>query len=254
MLDNSLARRRSFASARARITLMTLTMGLWATAASAQHLSNHPVPSSVSGNGTPNRTLVKPASANDAVHAVSFGEDSDDPCYFQVKFRDVATFTDQGSLTFSECDGHKVGDIRTVSLPRGVFATGVRICLNTGEDKLKGIQLIAAYRDCILGAETVAVASSCTVNNISGVEYRVCNQDASPYTQRSCSLPVTSYFERPNCRGSRHDEPDQDWEKIVSCPNGMIATGMKLHARDGSGDRNMIDGVQLQCDTLVPGN
>jgi hypothetical protein len=32
----------------------------------------------------------------------------------------------------------------------------------------------------------------------------------------------------------------------------MLATGMALRTIDGSGDRKMIDGVALVCDTLVP--
>lgn len=221
------------------------------------HLSNQPVPSAATSGKTPtNKTLAKEASSNDAVYSVTIGEDSDDPCYMEIKYRDVATLETQSSLKFSECAGHKVGDLLTTSLPRGAFATGVRICLNSDGDKLKGIQLIGAYDDCVLGAESVKVPSSCSsVHNFSGIEYRICDPDAPPFKTVSCNIPISSNpLERPNCPGSKHDEPDNDWEKIVSCPPKMVATGMKLRTIDGSGKRKMIDGVSLVCDTLVPPN
>jgi hypothetical protein len=199
--------------------------------------------------------LSKPASANDAIYGVTVGEDSDDPCFFEVKYRDVATSATQSSLTFSECDGHKAGDLLTVTLPSGAFVTGARICLNSGGDKLKGIQLIGNYRDCVLGAESVLVAPSpCTPGHQSGHEFQLCDNDAPPYVERSCTVPVEPFKEQENCPGRSNDQPDEDWEKVVSCPNRMVATGMKLHTRDGSGRREMVDGVQLQCDMLVSGN
>lgn len=221
-----------------------------------QHLANRPVPSATSGKAPTNKTLTKEAWANDAIYGVTIGEDSDDPCYMQIKYRDLATLETQSSLIFSGCAGHKVGDLLTASLPRGVFATGVRICLNSASDKLKGIQLIGAYDDCVLGAESVSrVPNSCSsVHSYSGIEYRVCDPDSPPFVTVSCNIPVTSFRERPNCQGSRHDEPDNDWEKVVSCPPRMVATGMKLRTIDGSGKRTMIDGVALECDTLVPPN
>jgi hypothetical protein len=224
--------------------------------ASVQHLLNKSVPTATSGKAPTNKTLTKAASENDAVYAVTIGEDSDDPCYMEIKYRDVATQGTQSSLKFSECAGHKVGDLLTASLPNGAFATGVRICLNSAGDKLKGIQLIGGYDDCVLGAESISgIPNSCSsVHNYSGIEYRVCDPDSPPYVTVSCSIPLTKFVERPNCRGSKHDEPDNDWEQVVSCPAKMVATGMKLRTIDGSGKRKMIDGVALVCDTLVPPN
>ena len=56
-----------------------------------QHLSDHPVPTSTSGKTPKNRTLAKAAAANGAIYGVTIGEDSDDPCYMEIKYRDVAT-------------------------------------------------------------------------------------------------------------------------------------------------------------------
>lgn len=228
--------------------ILTLSSAAW-----AQTLLNKPITSPTSGKSPTNTTLSKSASAKGAVYAVTIGEDSDDPCYMQIKYRDVATNGTQSSLTFSECDGHKVGGQMTASLPSGAFVTGARICLNSGGDKLKGIQLIGGYSDCVLGATSVSgVPSSCSgVVKISGHDYQLCNDDSPPFITVSCSTPITSFVERTNCQGSKHDQPDSDWEDVVSCQDGMVATGMKLRSIIGSGKRKMIDGVALVCDTLV---
>jgi hypothetical protein len=239
------------------LSVICLSLAWPADVAAAQHLLNRPVSSATSGKTPTNKTLTKAASANGAVYAVTIGEDTDDPCYMEIKYRDVATQGTQSSLKFSECDGHKVGDLLTPSLPSGAFATGVRICLNSGGDKLKGIQLIGGYDDCLLGAESISgIPNSCSsVHNYSGIEYRVCDTDSHPFVTVSCNLPLTSFVERPNCRGLKHDEPDNDWEKVVSCPSSrMVATGMKLRTINGSGNRKMIAGVALVCDTLVTSN
>jgi hypothetical protein len=78
-------------------------------------------------------------------------------------------------------------------------------------------------------------------------------EQASTYLQAvSCDRSLTSFVKRPHCPGPRRKPPDEDWEKEASCPAKMVATGMKLRTIDSSGDRKMIDGVALVCDTLVP--
>jgi hypothetical protein len=217
-----------------------------------QHLSDHPVSTSPSGKAPTNKTLTKAASANGAIYGVTIGEDTDDPCYMEIKYRDVATQEAQTSLKFSECAGHKVGDPLTPSLPSGAFVTGVQICLNSAGNKLKGIELIGNYDACILGAETVTVAVPPCTPASGGVEYNICDPDAPAFKTVSCDRSLTSFVKRPHCPGPRREPPDEDWEKEVSCPARMVATGMKLRTIDGSGDRKMIDGVALVCDTLVP--
>lgn len=217
-----------------------------------QHLSDHPVPTSTSGKTPTNETLAKAASTNGAIYGVTIGEDTDDPCYMEIKYRDVATQEAQTSLKFSECAGHTVGDPLTPSLPSGAFVTGVQICLNSAGNKLKGIELIGNYDACILGAETVTVAVPPCTPASGGVEYNICDPDAPAFKTVSCDRSLTSFVKRPHCPGPRREPPDEDWEKEVSCPARMVATGMKLRTIDGSGDRKMIDGVALVCDTLVP--
>jgi hypothetical protein len=215
-------------------------------------LLNKPVPTLTSGKAPTNKTLTKAASANGAIYGVTIGEDTDDPCYMEIKYRDVATQEAQTSLKFSECAGHKVEDPLTPSLPSGAFVTGVQICLNSAGNKMKGIELIGNYDACILGAETVTVAVPPCTPTSGGVEYNICDPDAPAFKTVSCDRSLTSFVKRPHCPGPRREPPDEDWEREVSCPAGMVATGMKLRTIDGSGDRKMIDGVALVCDTLVP--
>lgn len=236
------------------LSIICLSLAVPAREATAQRLAGKPTTSDTSGKSPTNRTLSKAASANGVLFAVTIGEDSDDPCHMEIKYQDVATRAAQSTLKLSECAGHKVGDLLTASLPSGVFVTGVRICLNSGRDKLKGIQLIGGFGDCVLGAESYnGVPASCSsVVKISGHDYRLCNDDSPSFITVSCSTPITDFVERPNCQGSKHDQPDSDWEKVVSCPPRTVATGMKLRTIDGSGDRKMINGVALVCDTLIP--
>jgi hypothetical protein len=232
--------------------LVTAAAISWASVASANHLATPSGSSATSGRTPTNKTLSKSYSANETIYAVTIGEDSDEPCYMQIKYRDANTSATQNSLTFNECDGHKVGDMQTASLPAGTYVTGVRICLNSDRNRMKGIQLIGGYGDCVLGAESTTVSTpDCSrVVKVSGLDYRTCTPGGPSYRTMSCSIPLTDWVERPNCPGSKYDIPDNTWEKVVSCPDKMVATGMKLRTINGDGDRLGIDGIALECHTL----
>ena len=236
-----------------RAAMMTVAMTCWATLACAEHLTSNVGSSDTSGRSPTNKTLTKSYTENDAIYGVTIGEDSDEPCYLQIKYRDVNSASTAGSLTFNECDGHKVGDLKTASLPGGAHVTGVRICLNSDRNRLKGIQLIGGYGDCVKGAESVTVSmpDCSSVVNINGLDYRTCSTGGPSYRTLSCGLPLTDWVERPNCPGSKYDIPDSTWEKVVSCPDKMVAVGMKLRTTNGDGDRLGIDGIALDCRLLV---
>jgi hypothetical protein len=124
--------------------------------------------------------------------------------------------------------------------------------LNSGRDKMKGIQLIARYDSCVMGEKTVEVSrSACTPLKQNRSEFDLCSNSlpATPIVL-TCSDRSTdlrgSFFERTNCPGSK-GAPDQDWAAEVSCPIGMVASGMKLSTRGSGGGRTMIDGVALEC-------
>jgi hypothetical protein len=223
-------------------------------------LTGSPSTTAFSGRGGANRTLSKSASMNDAIYGVEIAERSDDPCFLRIKYRDVASGAEGSSLRFAECSDNNNNEgtsdsRRGVSLPSGAFVTGVRICLNADRDKMKGIQLLGRYGGCLLGQEKVYVApAACSpVFKVSGHEYRLCNTDQPNYVGLDCSQTSTSvsdHYERTNCPGTK-EGPDRDWETRVSCPDLMVATGMKLSTRQSGGGREMIDGIALECHRLA---
>lgn len=201
-------------------------------------------------------SFTKPESDNDAIFAVEMGERSDDPCYLKMKFRDVETGT-ESAKTYNECSGNEKS-LKTISLPKGSFITGVRVCLNSAEDKIKGIQLIGNYEACITGADTVTLelAPCSSVIDTGSHDYRLCSNDGPTYKTVSCNSLGTykpdPYYERTNCQGDKDKNgPDNDWETTVYCPSRQVATGMKLNTREGGGNRRMFNGIALVCTTML---
>jgi hypothetical protein len=113
-------------------------------------------PTAVSGRTGTNRTLSKPASDNDTLFGVEISERSDDPCFLKARYRDVATGAETSSLRFAACSDNNNNEgtnssRKVVILSEGFFVNAVRICLSSDRDKMKGIQLLGTYEDCILG-------------------------------------------------------------------------------------------------------
>ena len=173
-----------------------------------------------SGRKGGERTLSKAASINQAIYGAEMAERSDDPCFLMLKYRNVATGSTGSSLRFAGCDDNnnnegKQPSRRYVALPSGAVVTGARICLNSGRDKLKGLQLIGAYGACLLGEEKVYVETAPCSNVVKagGQEYRICDPDQPSYIALDCrSAGVSDSFERTNCPGTNRG-PDADWNR-----------------------------------------
>jgi hypothetical protein len=241
---------------------LTLSFCAPAVYAGSAQISGTTGTTAFSGIGGVDRTLTKAASANDAIFAVEVAERSDDPCFLEARYRDVATGVEEASRRFAECNDSNNNEGTTSSrsilvLPAGTFVTGVRICLNSDRDKMKGIQIIGRYSGCILGlGQYVAPAPCSYVFTMNGMDYRVCDPDAPTYVELDCDEPaatVSNYLERTNCQGD-NDGPDSDWESTVSCADGKVATGIRLSTTAGGGGRTMINGVGLECTALTVGN
>jgi hypothetical protein len=186
----------------------------------------------------------------------------------ELKYVDVVTRQAQNSIKFADCagkDGNPKAGVasarRDLNLTGGRLATGVRVVLNKDGDKLKGIQLIGSFGECVLGDRefTLAVSDCSSVFGVAPyrkdtLEYRLCNTGDQPSSITvSCSDPRVAsnpWFERTNAVGSNKG-PDSDWAKTASCPKGMVATGMKLNLAKGSGGRQMISGLALECNALM---
>ncbi|MGI9509324.1 MAG: hypothetical protein ACR2QJ_08245 [Geminicoccaceae bacterium] len=212
----------------------------------------------LSGKRGAETILEKKPPEDFAIYGLEAAERSDDPCYLKVKYRDV-----DGSETttqeFKECAGRKDGkgttkSHRTVSLPDFMWAVGARVCMNKG--KIKGIQLIGEYEECLLGAETVSVPAPCSRQfKQNGSDQGIACPDPEDrrHVERICgntSLYRGAYFARPNCPGHKLTVPDEDWAKEVLCPAGQVATGVQLSTADGGGDRKLINGLGLRCRTI----
>lgn len=207
-------------------------------------------------HGADKRTLAPSSTSNEALFGVEIAERSDDPCFLRARYRNIATGSDGANVRFAECDDNNNDEgtndsRRTLMMPSGGFVTGVRICMNSQQDKMKGIQLIGRYSACLLGEEKVYVSPApCSqVFKSSGIEYRLCDTDQPNYQTLSCntgSSTLSVHYERTNCQGNSNG-PDSDWEEAVNCPDRMVATGMRLNHREGTGGRRIITGVALDC-------
>ena len=75
---------------------------------------------------------------------LEWGEKSDEPCRIAHFSRDMNAANPDESRSYEDidrCDGYGGGADKRVKLGGGAFVTGLRVCLNGGEDRVKGIQL-----------------------------------------------------------------------------------------------------------------
>ena len=219
-------------------------------------LEGEPASTGFSGYGGAELTLSKPVSENDAIFGVEMAERNDDPCFLRLRYRDVTTGEERSSKYFAECDDNNSDRGRDASrisatLPADMVVTGASICLNTQRDKLKGLELRAKFRECVRGENTanVSLEQCASVFRQGSMEYRLCMTGHPRYNALSCSSSrstINRYFERPACRGTNRG-PDSDWEQIIECPEGSVATGFKVSTRSSDGERVLIDGLALEC-------
>ncbi|MEO1230030.1 MAG: hypothetical protein AAFZ18_14085 [Myxococcota bacterium] len=202
-------------------------------------------------SGSRKVTLSRDYTLNQAIYGMRIGERSDDPCYLQVKWRNLTSGT-TSTREYNECDTSPTSASRAdIEYPPPFLVTGVRACLNSSRTKLKGLQLLFSPKDCIASLS----------NSYTGKE-RQCRLEWNPDTaqleevcelvdvQRACT-PDSLHFdggykERPNCVGNNRG-PDDDWEPERLCPSGQVATGITLNERNGGGNREMFNGIRLIC-------
>ena len=184
-----------------------------------------------SGGEGSDRILRRNVSENRALTGLVLAERSDDPCHLTTRFRRISNnqfFAGTGGMF--DCGGSDgTGTNRSreqIDLPANFFATGVRVCLNNGGDKIKGVELGGIRRDCIgMGVPELQANPSCRTH---------------------------VFFERRNCVGSDSGLPDQDWVAAATCPLQHYAIGVQLSTRASGGNRRMIDGIGLKCARVIP--
>ena len=165
----------------------------------------------ISGFSGSKFTRGNPASTNTAVFAILSNERSDEPCYVAVGTENIndATMDTIPVPAIDLCGpkGPKSGTLHADFLDTNaggsddrVFVSGVRVCMDRGDDKVKGIHVRGKR-----------ITTSGTL------------VDFSPDAQDS----------RTNCH-------QDHWKSWVNCSTGQIATAVDLYFSPGNTPRSLI--------------
>lgn len=171
----------------------------------AVELTGDPSSSGLSGFPGSKFTLGDPNSSRRALVGVVSRERSDEPCFVSVGWEDVNQFGTNGAVTKELCGGKGATSgtmgatyANTGGVANRVFITGVQVCMNRGDDRIKGIHLRGQR---ITDASTL-------------VNFGPDAQDT-----------------RTNCH-------QDHWKRWVSCPAGKIATAAIIHFEAGNTPRS----------------
>jgi hypothetical protein len=181
------------------------------------------------------------ASQQQALSTVGGREQSNDPCYLGVFYKDfTSAANDQPKHEFLGCssnDGQgSLESFLAPSIPDGYFVTSLAVVLDKDNNKVKGFWIKGSPAACLAGL------SSATVPSLSGGTQTI-NCSGSAATKESAQ-------ERPNAIGNNTDEFDSDWESKVHCPAGTVATGVALNIEQGFGNKQVYSGLALRCRTI----
>ena len=188
-----------------------------------------------SGRNVEDRVLRRVLSEDVGLTGIVMRERSDEPCHLEANYSRIGNHTDfPGTGGYFECGNTSTGTSgsqKKIDLPSPYYAVGIQVCMNSANDKVKGVALIGKTRDCILSGST---ASSC--------------------------YNFDTFFERTNCVGNDVDSngdpigPDTDWEATAECDDDEVAIGIRIsdRANGGGGGRRQIDGLGLKCARVVP--
>lgn len=162
-------------------------------------------------SGSSSRTLTTHA----GIHGITWSEDKDKPCDIEVDAKELVDGRQAGDSKtavlaadghFEICKGSK-GNAKTVQFSNSrYFLHGIGVCTtdhkDSADNRLKGIRIYATE-----------VKANGTLN-------RMNNYEQNKHT---------------NCN-------DKYWRTPVYCPSGYIASGLKVHHRDG-----YFTGIGLKC-------
>lgn len=135
---------------------------------------------------------------------IRFGERSDAPCFFVAAVRELNAPSQAPNQAARDLcggkDGVNNGTILEVGFPgqNDTYITGLRVCLNNGNDRVKGIEV----RGKIVRDEGSLV-------------------DDPNWRRRA----------RPNC-------PNDGWKRWTDCPDGQVAVGLSIAFDGGNNPRS----------------
>lgn len=236
------------------ISFLFVDEAMLTTEASAQEFgfaNENLTPTGISGTGQQDETLQAAVARNSRLWGVMWGERNDSPCHLQLWYERLETGARSGRVEWRDCSDKANRRMstersrRNVSVPEGIFITGLQACVN--RNKVKGIRLSAEHGACVLGEDVML--------NFKASERRDFRQGNSDQALRvdtpsiliSCDDPRAVHHPamwQVNCKKN-------DWTNQVNCPLGHVATGLQVSTRAGSGGKQIVQGIGMMCRELV---
>ncbi len=181
-------------------------------------------------------TIGQPESDDEfALNKVTWGERSDEPCWFQVRNTDMTRHPTASDTRYDEvnrCEQsgpterskRSVGysgfpNDYTVATQQPVYITGLRVCMNNGRTRIKGIQVEGKQPNPNFDSATILV----DLDAIEGVVN-------SPRRAQS------------NCNGN--------WGRWSRCGRNQVVVGLDIHFEGGLRPRSAT-GIAAQCRKLA---
>lgn len=185
-------------------------------------------------------TVLNASKSGHAMSGISIWERRDHPCFLKLWTEDVNDSSDVNSSDIKDrCGGSPTSsELRAIYSDEGlnerrVFVSGIRVCMNPKETRVKGIQL--------RGKKITDDGKIVPLPNEKDIAKQT---DYLGY--RIATLPVTNddrnepYSYRGNCTSA-------NWKKWAECSHPIsIAVGLIAHFEAGSKPRSLT-GVALQC-------
>jgi hypothetical protein len=175
-----------------------------------------------------------------AIYGISSAERRDNPCWILVSTEDVNDSANSTGAMRDLC-GATPGSRTMRAVYRDdmyfgqrVFVTGIRVCTNNRETRVKGFQLRGKRIEDDGGLATLTYPPGSTTYRLASgrLSDRGLHQDNS---QNPADY-------RNNCR---------EWHAWAECPQShQVATGLIAHFEAGTTPRSLT-GVQLQCRNVV---
>jgi hypothetical protein len=232
MMHIFLLKRRSDNVLRAGLIGSLLAMALPVLGDAAVSLGGAVTSTDVSGfSGTPFTLGAAPGAGVQGLYGLSSVERGDQPCYITSFTEDVNNAsTDSGAIK-NLCGADATSSELLVrftdtGFAKRTFVRALRVCMNDGNDRVKGLQIRGRTID--------------SNGNAADLPARYPDTSQSSGLSPLVDLNAPS-DERTNCSA---------WKRWVECPDGQIATAVVAHFGPGSTPRSLT-GLALRCRSVM---
>ena len=165
-----------------------------------------------------------------AISKISWDEKTNHPCYFNVQATHMNT-NDVRQHTVNRCGskGQPDGDVGSSSgfdyvktnSDFGIYISGIRVCMNDRNTRMKGLQIRASVVD----GDRV-------------VDYDDWTPPGDELSDGASYVYLDDEAQRPNCNGN--------WKKWVDCRAGELPSAIYLHFDDAD-EPSSLKGASLAC-------